>query len=348
MTPARIALLGAGLIGREHAQLLTNHPQTELVGIADMSDAAKELAGGLGVPLFSDYRTMLDELRPDGAIIALPNQLHVAAGMDCLARKIPMLVEKPIADTVASARELVEAAEKAGVPILVGHHRRHSPDIREARRAIKDGDLGEIVAISGVWYVKKHESYFDTEWRRQPGGGPLLINLIHDIDCFRFLCGDIESVQAIASNKVRGFAVEDTAAVAMRFESGALGTFMLSDAVPSPYVWDTGSGQALYFPTQPEDTYYIGGRNASLAVPTLDLWRPANDGDWRDPMVRHHLHTDRSSCYVNQLDNFVGVIRGQAEPVVSGRDGMMTLATILAIARAAQERREVAVADMLA
>lgn len=348
MAPVRIALLGAGLIGREHAQLLRRHPQTELVSIADMSDAAKELAEELRVPLFADYRTMLDELRPDGAVIALPNQLHVSAGLDCVARKIPMLVEKPLADTIASGIELVEAAERAGVPILVGHHRRHSPDMREARRAIRDGVLGEIVAISGVWYVKKHESYFDVEWRRQQGGGPLLINLIHDIDCFRFLCGDIDTVQAFASNKVRGFPVEDTAAVAMRFASGALGTFMLSDAVPSPYVWDVGSGQALYFPTQPEDTYYIGGREASLAVPTLDLWRPLNEGDWRDPLVRHHLHTDRSSCYVNQVDNFVGMIRGQEEPLVGGRDGLMTLATILAIARAADERREVAVREMLA
>lgn len=347
MAPVRVGLLGAGVIGREHAALLARHPETELVGVADMSDEAKTMARERGVPIFADYVEMLDRLRPDGAIIALPNQLHVAAGLACLERRIPMLVEKPIADTVPSARELVEAGEKAGVPIMIGHHRRHSPDIREARRAIAAGLLGDLVAINGVCYIKKHDSYFDAAWRREPGGGPLLINLIHDIDCFRFLCGEIETVQAIASNKVRGFPVEDTAAVTMRFESGVLGTFMISDAVPSPYVWDVGSGQALYFPTQPEDTYFIGGRNASLAVPTLDMWRPQNEGDWRDPLVRHHLSTDRSSCYVNQLDNFVAVVRGEAEPLVSGREGMMSLATILAIARAATERREVKVAEML-
>lgn len=348
MAPVRVALLGAGIIGREHVTLIRNHPQTELAGIADMSAEAKALAAEIGVPIFSDYRTMLDEVRPDGAVIALPNQLHLEAGLACVERRIPMLVEKPIADSVAAARRLVEAGEKAGVPMMVGHHRRHSPDIREARRAIQEGLLGEIVAVSGVCYFKKHDSYFDAEWRRQPGGGPLLINLIHDIDCFRFLCGDIESVQAIASNKVRQFAVEDTAAVAMSFESGALGTFMLSDCVPSPYVWDVGSGQALYFPSQPEDSYYIGGRNASLAVPTLDLWRHENGGDWRDPLVRHHLSTDRSSCYVNQLGNFIAMVRGEAEPVVTGRDGMMTLATTLAVGRAASERREVKVSEMLA
>ena len=79
--------------------------------------------------------------------------------------------------------------------------------------------------------MRKHESYFEADWRRRQGGGPLLINAIHDIDCLRFLCGDIESVQAIASSAVRGHEVEDTAAVIMRFENGALGVFFIASAL---------------------------------------------------------------------------------------------------------------------
>ena len=346
MTPVRIALMGVGLIGREHVKLVESNRGTTLAAIVDIAPEAEAYARQRGVAFYPHYERMLDEVQPDGAIVALPNTLHLQAGLACIRRRIPVLVEKPIAATVASALALVTAAEASGVPILVGHHRRHSPDMREARAAIVRGDLGEIVAVNGLCLVRKHDSYFEAEWRRRPGGGPLLINAIHDIDCLRFLCGEIESVQAIASSQARGFDVEDTAAVLLRFENGALGTFLLSDAVPSPYFWDTASGQALYFPGRPGDSYVIGGRRGSLAVPSLDLWEHDAGGDWRDPITPRRLPVDPSSCYVNQLDNFVAVIRGAAEPVVTGRDATITLAVTLAIDRAAAEGRTVRVAEL--
>jgi predicted dehydrogenase len=350
MRAVRIAVLGAGLIGREHVQLLVAHRHAELAAVADVSSAAAAVAADHAVPLFTDYERMLDEIAPDGAIVALPNELHLAAGLACVERGIPALVEKPVAHTFAATTELAARAEEAGVPIMVGHHRRHSPDMREARRAIRDGELGEIVAVSGLCLIGKHDGYFDAEWRRREGGGPLLINAIHDVDCFRFLCGEIETVQALASSRARGFDVADTVAVTMRFESGALGTLLISDAVPSPWFWDIASGQALYFPV-PEraaDSYVIGGRTASLAVPSLDLWAHAPGGDWRDPISSRRLAIEASRCYVNQLDNLVAVIRGEAEPVVTARDATTTLAVTLAIGRSAAEERTVRVSEMFA
>jgi len=349
MADLRIALMGAGAIGREHAGLIGAQPGVVLAGIADVSEEGRRYAESIGVPYFTDYNVMLDTLRPDGAIVALPNTMHVAAGLACIARGIASLVEKPIADTVQAARVLVDASEASGVAVLTGHHRRHSPDIREARRAVRDGVLGDLVAVNGMWLSDKPDSYFAADWRRQPGGGPLLINLIHEIDCLRFICGEIDSVRAFTSNAVRGFAVEDTASVILRFESGALGTFMISDAVASPYTWDLSSGQALYFPHQPEDCYYFGGRKASLAVPSMNLWRHAtDDGNWQVPFVRQHLQTDGSRTYVNQLKHFMEVIQGKAAPVVTARDGMMTLAATLAVDKAAREDRTVTLAEMIA
>lgn len=348
MNPIRIALMGAGLIGREHATLVRQHPQTELVAITDVSPQGQAFAQELGLPYFTRYEQMLESCRPDAAIIALPNHLHVAAALACVARRIPALLEKPVADSVPAAQQLVAASEAAGVPILVGHHRRHSPDIRAARRAVAEGELGQVIAVNGVWLTNKPDDYFEAEWRRRPGGGPLLINLIHDIDCLRFICGDIDSVQAIRSNAVRGFEVEDTAAVVMRFESGALGSFTMSDAVPSPFAWDTASGQALYFPHQPEDCYLIGGRKATLCVPTLNLWRHEQaGGHWQQPLLRQQLQAERSLTYVNQLQHFVDIVRGDAEPLVPAREGMLSLATVLAIERAARESRSVAVSGMV-
>jgi predicted dehydrogenase len=348
VTGVRIGLLGAGLIGREHAALVAAHPAASLVAIADPAGEAVGLAASFGAQHYDDYEQMLDQISPDGVIVALPNTLHVDAGLACVARGIPVLVEKPIADTVASAMRLVEAGEEAGVPVLVGHHRRHGSDIREARRAIESGELGRIVAINGIAAVTKHDTYFDADWRRLPGGGPLLINAIHDIDCFRTLCGEIESVQAIGSSAVRGHAVEDTVAVALQFRSGALGTYLLTDASPSPYFWEIAAEQSLTFPHQAEDCYIVFGRKSTLTVPTLDLWEHAAEGDWRDPLVRRRLPVAVESCYFAQLENLLAVIGGSAEPVVSGREGALTLAATLAVARAIAEGRRVDVAELLA
>ncbi|MED5517368.1 MAG: Gfo/Idh/MocA family oxidoreductase, partial [Pseudomonadota bacterium] len=95
MTDVRIAVIGAGLIGREHCQLIANAAGVTLAGIADNGPAGQFIADKFKVSLFDDYRQMLDRLRPDGAIVALPNQLHAAAGIACAERGIPCLVEKP-------------------------------------------------------------------------------------------------------------------------------------------------------------------------------------------------------------------------------------------------------------
>ena len=341
MHRVRIAVIGAGWIGREHVGLIVAHPGATLAAIADVTPEVEALALDRGLAFYPDYVSMLDEVKPDGAIVALPNELHLDAGLACVSRGIPVLIEKPVAHTVAAALALADAGEASGVPVLVGHHRRHSPDMREARRAIRDGELGEIVAVNGMCLVSKHDAYFEADWRRRPGGGPLLINAIHDIDCFRFLCGEIETVQAIASSHARGLAVEDTVAVTMRFESGALGTYLLSDAVPSPYFWDTASGQALYFPDQPEpvDSYVIGGRRGTLAIPasTSGPTSPVATGAIRsrplDSRSRHRAATRTSSTTSS------AVIRGEQEPVVTARDATTTLAVTLAIERAAAEGR---------
>ncbi len=344
----RIAVIGAGLIGREHAALLRRHPGVDLVAIADVTPQGEALARECGAAFHADYRRMLREVPLDGAVVALPNQLHLEAGLACIEQGVAMLMEKPVADTLASALALAQAVEASGVPLLVGHQRRHSPDIVAARRAIADGELGPLVTVSGLWWVHKNERYFDAAWRRQPGGGPLLINLIHDVDCLRFLCGEIESVQASVSSQARGFEVEDTAAVILRFANGALGTFSLSDAVPSPYAWDISAGQALYFPSQRENCYFIGGRRASLAVPTLARWQHEGEGRWQDPLVCHQVQREIGSAYERQLTHFLDVIARRAQPVVSARDGMRTLAVIHTIQQAARLAAPVRVDDVIA
>jgi predicted dehydrogenase len=342
----KVALLGAGLIGREHAQLVANHPRLRLCVVADPSPEAEQYAASIGVPWMADFRAALDGHRPDAAIVAVPNQLHVEVGIECLSRKIAALVEKPVADDLAEAARLLEAERRNATPILVGHQRRHSPDMQRARTLANDGTIGRLVIANGMWMVRKHDSYFEQAWRRQPGGGPLWINLIHEIDCLRYVCGEIDRVFATSTNRNRGFGVEDTAAIAIDFANGALGTFAMSDSVPSPFVWDVASSQALYFPHQPGDCFFFGGTKGTLCVPTLDLWTYEGEGDWRSRLVRRHMGMERGACYVRQLDNLADVLDGKAAPLVSGLEGAKTVAAIVAIERSAREGRPVRIDEV--
>ena len=141
------------------------------------------------------------------------------------------------------------------------------PVVAAARSRIAAGALGRIVAVHGMFWLAKPDSYFETPWRRQPGAGPLYMNLIHDIDLMRHLVGEIATVRAVAANHVRGHPVEDAAAVLVTFENGALGTFSVSDAVVAPWSWELTAGDNPAYPPTAETAYWIGGTEASLALP---------------------------------------------------------------------------------
>src|SRR6478735_6497138 len=122
MAPVKIAVMGAGLIGKRHAAHVAAEPGATLSAIIDPAPAGRAFAEERNVPWYPAFDALPPSEKPDGVIVATPNQLHVANGLELVAAGIPILVEKPLADSVDSARKLVEAAETAGVPLLVGHH----------------------------------------------------------------------------------------------------------------------------------------------------------------------------------------------------------------------------------
>lgn len=347
MPPLRIAVIGAGRIGRRHLEVLLADPAYAVAGIADPDPAADAHARAIGIRYDRECERLLDATRPDGAVVATPNQLHVSTAMACVERKVPALIEKPITDSLAAGLALVEAAERAGVPLLVGHHRRHNPIMRKAAKLIAGGAVGKVVAVTGLWLARKPDDYFDLAWRRAPGGGPVLINAIHDVDCLRMLCGEIDGVQAYAAHGARGFAVEDTAAAALRFASGALGTLLVSDAAAAPWTWEWTSHENPFYPHEPRDCYLIAGSKGSLGVPSLELGWHEPGKHWGDALTRRRVAVAPADAFVAQLRNFARVIRGEEAALVDGRQGLLTLATTLAITQSAKDGRPVRIDDIL-
>ena len=334
----RLAVAGAGMIGRAHIARIQEHDDCTLVALADPSPAAAAVARDAGVPLHADLVTMLDLVKPDGVILATPNALHVAGALACLERSVPVLVEKPVADSLGDARRLADAEAASRVPVLVGHHRRHSMVLEAARDVIDGGRLGRIVAVNGSATFRKPDGYFvDGPWRARRGGGPILINLVHEIDNLRMLLGEIVQVQAMASNAARGFEVEDTAAIGLRFASGALGSFLLSDAAASPRSWEQTSGEnTAYDRHADEDCYVIAGERGSLNVPTMRLRTSEGEASWWSPLKTETLVAPVGDPLARQLAHFCAVIRGQSAPRVSAADATRTLRATLAVAESAR------------
>jgi len=332
--PKRIVLAGAGLIGQRHIGFLEASKDADLVAVVEPSPDAN--MGG--APRFETLEECLADIACDGLIIATPNHLHVSQGLTAVSHGLPMLIEKPIASISTEAETLVAAAEDATVPLLVGHHRRHNPRVEAAKTFLDEHGAGQLVAVDGKFWLYKPDDYFEQAWRRAPGAGPVFINLLHDIDLLRYLCGEIVAVQAVMSSAVRGFAVEDTAAVILEFASGALGTFLASDTAVSPWSWEFTAEENPAYPHTPGAAYRISGTEAALTVPDLTVWRHPEEKSWWGPIEQHQLEASKVDTFDAQLAHFLDVIDGDS-PLVSGAEALQSLRVVEAIMEAARTQQ---------
>ena len=344
MQSKKIAIIGAGVMGKKHAQTIIKHPDTELVAICDpFSDA---MAQEFNVPNYTDLDDLLNTMTLDGVVIANPNRFHVSTAIQCMQQGVTCLLEKPLALNTAEALTLVKAQRDLNVPILVGHHRRHNKIIQQAKAIIDAGTLGEINTFNALWTVYKPDSYFDIEWHRVVGAGVLAINLVHDLDLMRYLNGEIESVQAMTSNKNRKLEVEDSISILVRFKNGALGTLLASDAAVSPWGWDqnTEENKTSFAVSPDQDCYFISGSEGALSVPNLEYWNYPKDQNksWSTPLIKNKIEPNKEEdVYIRQLTHFIDVMNGIAEPISSPQDAIHNIQLLECIELAAKEQRTV-------
>ena len=340
MKNIELVVVGPGLIGKTHVQLIKGNPECNLTAlVAPNKPKHHEYAQSMSVPLYHSLSECFKFQRVDGVILASPNLFHAEQAIQCIEAGIAVLVEKPVTDTVADGQRVLAMAELLGAKVLVGHHRAHSPILALARKAITEGRLGRLVSVMGSAQFHKPTHYFEAgTWRKKPGGGPILINLIHEIGNLRSLCGEIGAVQAVSSTRIRGFEVEDTVGINLVFQNGVIGTFLLSDTAATAKSWEQTSGENPSFThSAADDCYTICGTKGSLSVPTMRLVRYDDDVDpsWWNPFVEESLYVERRDPLQCQLEHFLDVIRGNSQPLVSARDGLRNLQIVEAISQSA-------------
>ena len=338
MKGIRLLVCGPGLIGKKHIEIILSRSDCVLAAIvAPATKENSDYASRLGAPLYDSIDAACGECRVDAVIVSSPNEFHFGQVMSCLQMGLPVLVEKPLTDSVDDAAMLVRVAEERGVPALVGHHRTYSPLLKAADEFLQSDSFGRMVCMQGSALFYKPAHYFlNGAWRTKKGGGPILINLIHEIGLMRRFCGEMKSVYAVASNRVRHFEVEDTVAICIEFVNGVLGTFLLSDTAASSKSWEMTSGENRAYPYYPdENCYHFAGTMGSLDFPSMSVrtYKSGGERSWWGPFDLKRLSFVPHDPLALQLEHFLEVVRGVATPLVSLRDGFANMKVIEAIGK---------------
>ena len=327
----RLAVAGMGMIGPRHAEAIRIADGTTLTAIVDPSDIGATEAARFGVPHYRSLSDLFDAKCADGVILSTPNHIHVENALDCIAAKMPALIEKPLATDLAGAQQITDAGEAANVPLLTGHHRRYSPMVAKAKEIIDAGELGQLTTVHAVTWFFKPDDYFKDAWRTRKGAGVVYMNLIHDIDLLRHFCGDVDTVFAMDSNRIRGNEVEESAVITLRFQSGTLATVNVSDATLAPFSWEMTARENPAYPATDEACYQIGGTHGTLSLPNLALWSNPGKRSWFEPLqVTKPIH-DFEAPLIRQIKHFAAVIRGDEAPLVSAQEGLKNQQVIEAV-----------------
>ncbi len=337
----KISIIGLGLMGMQHLKAMQNSKKAKLHSIVDVNKKLKIHAKKFNIPFYNNSKELLTN-RPDAVIIATPSQFHKHNALFFLKLKIPILLEKPISDNIFSAKKIINSSKKNKTPLLIGYHRRHNSIITSVKKKIDKGQFGRIVSVNIICWLYKHKEYFKKKWRIQKGGGPLGINLVHDLDLLCYLLGPVKYVQAMTSNLFRKHKVEDTAIVNLVLKSGALCNLNISDTIVSPWSYELTAGENPAYPITNQSAYYIGGTKGSIQFPNIKYWYNKGEGSWWKKIFYKKENMKLSTnTLVNQIEHLCDVVSKKSKPIISGDDGLMSLKIFEAIKRSAKNGKKI-------
>ncbi len=204
----RVGVIGVGNMGRNHPRVY-RELGIELIGVADIDiKQAEEIAGQQGTKAFADYRELLD-LKPDAVSVVVPTSKHNEVALEVIDRGINLLIEKPIADSLSTAREIVMAAESRGVKLVIGHIERYNPVVQKLKQMVDDNVLGKLVMLAARRVGPFVPRISDV--------GIIVDVATHDIDVIRYLVGNECSSVFARSTRLKNLK-GDAAIILMAFD----------------------------------------------------------------------------------------------------------------------------------
>lgn len=331
-SPVRVALVGLGSHGRTIQTAVEESATLDVVAVYDVNDAeADEAAKRFGCARAASYEEVLRRDGLQGVVLTTPNHLHRQQAEAAFAAGLDVFVEKPIANTVADGRAMVEAAEAAGRLLMVGHNMRFGRATQLARQMMGEGRLGGLVSVDIHFSADSVKRIPPEAWRLRVDQCPLLPVMqlgIHAIDLVHYLVSPVEEISGYAASVLTGPGVVDSVAASFRLRSGVMGT-MISN-----------------YCTQVTFEYRIAGTEGTLLCTPHRVWyREASEagsrGDGEGETVDFAAFERES--YQRQMESFGRSLQQRTPPEVDGLEGLRALAVVEALDEAIRMKSRVRV-----
>jgi UDP-N-acetylglucosamine 3-dehydrogenase len=319
----RVALIGAGSMGRLHARVIAEFPETELAAIVDPDAAGDEIAYRYRSHRVGSVDELLSSELPDAAIVAVPTSHHAEIATKLITAGVPVLIEKPIAATLEEAHALVALAKQQGVALTVGHVERFNPAVRALRDRLQAEELGRVFQV--------HTRRLSPFPVRVGDTGAAFDLATHDLDIMCDLAGTPIRVSAEIDRRAHR-THEDLLAATLRFESGAIGLLEVNWLTPTKVRQLTVTGERGMLVVDYLNQHLTLYENAheSASWPTLDIFDGVTEGN----VVRFAIN--RVEPLRAQLDAFLALVRDGASDSVTPADGVRALRLALAVVESGQ------------
>lgn len=321
----RYGIVGCAGIADTHAEAVHQVKDATLVACSDLDgDIAREFADENDVgPVYTDTTEMIAEADVDAVSVCTPSGTHSEVVIEAAEAGANVLCEKPLDVYGERMDEMIEACDNADVTLAGVFQKRFSPGAKRTKRAVDEGELGDLVlADTMVKWFRSQEYYDSGAWRgtRDMDGGCLMNQAIHNIDRLQWLMGGVTEVNAVTDTLQRDMECEDTAAITLRFANGATGTIQATTAVKggSDRTELNGTRGSIVIEGQDIARFEVGtGEEEHYSAGTGSVDVELEEFEWPDG-------------HVAVVDDFVTSVREDREPAVSGRQARKAVDIILA------------------
>jgi UDP-N-acetyl-2-amino-2-deoxyglucuronate dehydrogenase len=351
--PVRVGLVGCGKVGTLHAAVLRSMPEAAFVGVHDvLPERASSFAATYGAQPFDHLDAMLREV--EAVVIGTPHPLHAEPAIRAAEAGIHVLVEKPMAATIADCDAMLAAARKSGVVLGVISQRRFYEPVLRMRAAIDAGKLGTpVLGVFQMYSWRDPAYYLSDPWRGKwdtEGGGVLVNQSPHHLDVLLWFMGPVAEVSGYWANLNHPTVeVEDTAVATVRFKNGGLGSILASlSQKPGMHskIHIHGSNGASIGVEIDRGPTFIAGVSAIAEPPANDIWTiPGEESllaSFQDEDRRRFAALDGTMHYHGlQFADFFRAIRDGHPPAVTGEDGRAVVELFSAIYRSGREGRAI-------
>lgn len=355
MTTKKVAIVGTGKVSTIHADAFLHTKDVELVAVCGTSMAkAQAFAEKYNIEAFDNIASMMAKTKADIVSICTPHPRHAEVALPALEYGAHVLIEKPLASTLADCDAILQAAEKHKRKIGVISQRRYYPSSMRVHHAIQDGKIGKPALGIVTWLGWRGKDYYESDpWRGKwdtEGGGVLVNQLPHQLDLLLWYMGEIDALYGTWKNLNHPYIeVEDTALAIIQFKNGALGNIIASNS-QDPALF----GKVHVFGTNGASTgvqtdggnMFIAGMNPLKESAFNDLWTVKGEEQlleqWKQEDEAHFNKID-PSYYFHQLQfqDFLEAIDQDKKPFVDGYDGRRVVELFTAIYRCQKENQPI-------